>query len=32
MEPMAIIEKYYPPGSELNRILVDHSRQVAEKA
>ncbi len=32
MEPMAIIEKYYPPGSELNRILVDHSRQVAEKS
>jgi uncharacterized protein len=32
MDPMAVIEKYYPVGSELNRILVDHSRQVAEKS
>ena len=32
MDPMAIIDKYYPPGSELHRILVDHSRQVAEKS
>jgi uncharacterized protein len=32
MDPMVIIEKFYPPGSALNRILVDHSRQVAEKS
>lgn len=32
MDPMAIIDKYYPPESPLNRILVDHSRQVAEKS
>jgi uncharacterized protein len=32
MDPMAVIEKFYPPGSALNRILVDHSRQVAEKS
>ncbi|MDZ7666709.1 MAG: HDIG domain-containing protein [Desulfotignum sp.] len=29
---MAVIEKFYPPGSALNRILVDHSRQVAQKS
>ncbi|MFN2437264.1 MAG: HD domain-containing protein [Desulfotignum sp.] len=29
---MAVIEKFYPPGSALNRILVDHSRQVAKKS
>ena len=32
MDPMAIIDKYYPSGTALNRILVDHSRQVAEKS
>ncbi len=32
MDPMAIIDKYYPSGSALHGILVDHSRQVAEKA
>jgi uncharacterized protein len=32
MDPMAVIEKFYPSGSALNRILVDHSRQVAEKS
>ncbi len=32
MDPMAIIDKYYPSGSALNRILVDHSRQVAGKS
>ncbi|MCF8075880.1 MAG: HD domain-containing protein [Desulfotignum sp.] len=32
MDPMAVIEKYYPSGSALHRILVDHSRQVAEKS
>jgi uncharacterized protein len=32
MDPMAIIDKYYPSGSALHGILVDHSRQVAEKS
>lgn len=32
MDPMAIIDKYYPPGSRLHGILVDHSRLVAEKS
>jgi uncharacterized protein len=32
MDPMAVIDKYYPPGSALHGILVDHSRQVAEKS
>jgi uncharacterized protein len=32
MDPMAVIEKYYPAGSPLHCILVDHSRQVAEKS
>lgn len=32
MDPMAVIDKYYPSGSALHRILVAHSRQVAEKS
>lgn len=32
MNPIAIIEKYYPVGSDAYRILVDHSRSVADKA
>ncbi|MEW6447109.1 MAG: HD domain-containing protein [Bacillota bacterium] len=32
MDPLAIIEKYYDPGSELHDILVAHSRMVADKA
>jgi uncharacterized protein len=32
MDPMSIIDKFYPPGSDLHGILVDHSRQVAEKS
>ncbi len=32
MDPMRIIEKFYPPGSALHRILVAHSRQVAKKS
>jgi len=32
MDPMAVIDKYYPSGSALYGILVDHSRQVAEKS
>ena len=32
MDPLALIEKYYPQGSPLYSILVDHSRQVAQKS
>lgn len=32
MNPLALIEKYYPPGTESHRILIRHSTQVAEKA
>ena len=32
MDPIKIIEKYYPGESEAYRILVDHSRSVADKA
>ena len=32
MNPLAIIEKYYPKDSEAYRILVTHSRSVADKA
>lgn len=32
MDPITIIEKYYPVESEAYRILVDHSRSVADKA
>lgn len=32
MNPLAIIEKYYDPDSEACRILLKHSRSVAEKA
>ena len=32
MDPIKIIEKYYPVDSEAYRILVDHSRSVADKA
>lgn len=32
MNPLEIIEKYYPVGSEAYRILVTHSRSVADKA
>lgn len=32
MDPLKIIEKYYPVGSEAYRILVSHSRKVADKA
>ena len=32
MNPYDIIEKYYDPGSELYKILVDHSEKVKEKA
>ncbi|MEG1587352.1 MAG: HD domain-containing protein [Bacteroidales bacterium] len=32
MNPLTIIKKYYPEGSEVYRILVDHSRLVADKA
>lgn len=32
MDPIKIIEKYYPVESEAYRILVDHSRSVADKA
>lgn len=32
MDPIKIIEKYYPVESDAYRILVDHSRSVANKA
>ena len=32
MDPIKIIEKYYPVASDAYRILVDHSRSVADKA
>ena len=32
MNPLDIIAKYYPVGSEAYRILVIHSRSVADKA
>lgn len=32
MDALAIINKYYPEGSELRHILLTHSRSVAEKA
>ncbi|MDH6356926.1 HDIG domain-containing metalloprotein [Parabacteroides sp. PF5-9] len=32
MDPIALISKYYQPDSETYRILVAHSRSVAEKA
>jgi len=32
MDPLEVIGRYYRPGSELHRILVAHSRNVAEKA
>lgn len=32
MNPLALIEKYYPKEDELRHILVTHSRSVADKA
>lgn len=32
VDPIAIIEKYYPEDNELRRLLLHHSRQVADKA
>ena len=32
MNPIALIEKYYPPGSDAHRILLKHSEMVAAKA
>lgn len=32
MDPLDLIAKYYPPDSDLYRILADHSRQVADKS
>jgi uncharacterized protein len=32
MNPLALIEKYYPPDTDSHRILLRHSIQVAEKA
>ncbi len=32
MDPVKIIEKYYPPGTEAYKILLDHSERVAKKA
>ncbi len=32
MDPMAVIDQFYPQGSDTRDILVDHSRQVAKKS
>jgi uncharacterized protein len=32
VNPIALLEKYYSPGSTSHRILLQHSEQVAEKA
>lgn len=32
MDPIKIIEKYYPEDNELRRLLLHHSRQVARRA
>lgn len=32
MDPFEILSEYYPTGAKLTRILVDHSRRVADKA
>lgn len=32
MNPLALIDKYYPEENELKHILVSHSRSVADKA
>lgn len=32
MNPITLLEKYYPPGSTSHRILLQHSEQVAQKA
>jgi uncharacterized protein len=32
MNPIALIEKHYPPGSDVHRILLRHSELVAAKA
>lgn len=32
MDPIALIQKFYDPSSELYQILVQHSKDVAEKA
>lgn len=32
MDPIAIIEKYYPEDNALRRLLLHHSRQVARRA
>ena len=32
MNPLDVIHKYYPEDNELRRILLTHSRSVADKA
>ncbi|MCF8112967.1 MAG: HDIG domain-containing protein [Desulfotignum sp.] len=32
MDPLQVIEKFYPPGSDTHTILVNHSLQVAKKS
>jgi uncharacterized protein len=32
IDALALLDKYYPPGSDAHRILVRHSRSVAAKA
>ena len=32
MNPLALIDKYYPEDNELKHILLVHSRSVADKA
>jgi uncharacterized protein len=32
MDPLLLIDKYYPEDNELKHILLKHSRSVADKA
>ncbi len=32
MDPLTIIQEFYPPGTKLYHTLVDHSRQVTQKS
>jgi uncharacterized protein len=32
LDPLSILEKYYPPSTRAHQLLITHSRMVAEKA
>lgn len=32
MDPLAVLQRYYTPGTPLYQVLVDHSRQVTDRA